>query len=473
MPAFRFEQIASQRQTQQQKQRLIVSQKHQQAIKLLQQPLQDVAQWLTKQMQENPLLEMKENVETDSAAEVEIEEPPADEVNWDELLNRGEDYYYFRHRQSDYSDYSPEKQFRSMAEQSESLQDALRWQVQLLELPDRKLEQAEYLISCIDEEGYMDVDLEEFARENNISDQEAQQILKTVQELDPPGVGGRSLEEVILLQLADMEIDLPEKTEKIIGEHLEELQKRSFKKIASEVGTSPADVQEVADIVHQLEPRPGRVYEQANRQYIYPDIVVRELDGEFAVVLNDNELPPLRINSRYRAMLESDDPKLQEYVKEKLSGALWVLNCIYQRQQTMYKVVESIVEHQKDFFKKGVRGLKPLILKDIANDIGMHESTVSRAVRNKFVQTRRGLYSLKFFFSPALKTRDGGEVATTVVKSLLTEIVENEDKSAPLSDREIMEKLESEGIKIGRRTVSKYRKELEIPSWDLRRRVAE
>jgi RNA polymerase sigma-54 factor len=424
-------------------------------------------------LQENPLLEIEEN-RTEEPPEIEeVEEEPAEEIDWDEMINRGEDYYYFRHKKSDYGPGNAEEQFRSLAEQSESLQDSLCWQLRLLDLSEEDMELAIFFVSFINEDGYLEASIEELAEDNDISLEKAEEILEIIQKLDPPGVGGRDLEEVILLQLEEMDIELPSKTEQIILEHLDDLKKRSFKKISDRVGISPETVQEIADIVHQLEPRPGRVYEEANRQYISPDVLIRELNDDFAIVLNDNELPPLRINARYRAMLESDDPKLQEYVKEKLSGALWVLNCIYQRQQTMYKVIGSIVEFQKDFFKKGVKGLQPLVLKDVADDIGMHESTVSRAVRNKYVQTRRGLYSLKFFFSPGLKTKDGGEVATTAVKALLAEIVENEDKTNPLSDRKIMEKLEEEGIKIGRRTVSKYRKQLEIPSWNLRKRVKE
>ncbi len=476
MSDMRLEQNQAQQLKQKQSQRLIVSQKHQQAIKLLQYPVQRLASWARQKYEENPLLEYKENTDEkvvpDEKEVEEVGDEIADQVDWDELLNEGDDYYYFSHGGGG-GDH-PENQLRALAARHETLHDSLLRQLELVELTAEQKEFCELIISSIDSDGYLQEDIEDLAADQDLPEDKARRLLEIVQGFDPPGVGGRSLEEVLMIQLRQIDTKIPAPAQTIITEHLEDLKKRSFKKIAREVNTTPEIVQRVADLVHELEPRPGRAFGEASKQYLTPDVEIRKVNGEYIILLNEDVVPPLRINSRYREMLKNGDPEEVEYVKEKLSGALWILHCIYQRQQTLYRVMESIIKHQREFFEQGIKKLKPLVLKEVAEDIDRHESTVSRAVQNKCVQTPRGLYRLSFFFSSGIKSKEGGEkISSTAVKAMIAEIVAGEDKTSPLSDSKIKERLEEKGIKIGRRTVAKYRKQLEIPARNLRKRVTE
>lgn len=478
MPELRLEQspTPSQEQSQEQKQthRLIVSQKHQQAIELLQYPVQELSQWVNQQLQENPLLELEQEQHDDlldDPDELEDDlENPLEEVNLDELVNRGEDYTV-NYGGNGADGEHPEFKFRAIASQHQTLHDSLDWQLSLRNLPEEDHAIAERIISAINEDGLLQEDLGNLSEELGVKKENIESVLEIIQEFDPPGVGGRTLEEVLLIQLRHQSEPLPPKTEEIISEHLEDLQNRYFNKISNKVGVDNATVQQVADRVHDLEPRPGRVHEPANRQYITPDVTIREVDDDFAIIIND-ETPPLSISAQYRALLDSDDDETREYVEDKLKGALWIIHCIHQRHETLHKVTKNIAEQQSDFFEKGIKSLKPLVLEDVAEDVGVHESTVSRAVQNKYVQTSRGLFPLDFFFSSKLDTDgDGRGVASTAVKAQIRDMVEQEDSTDPLSDRDIKEKLNERGIQIQRRTISKYRKEMLIPPWKLRKRV--
>lgn len=473
MADLRLDQTPSTEQKQQQKQRLIVSQKHQQAIKLLQYPVQRVESWLTEQLHENPLLELQAESEEEAGPEeeAETEELIAEDIDWEELANPGDDFQT-SFGGSPGGEPDSEQSLRALAETHETLQDSLQRQLQLRDLAPEKMRLGNLLISHLDKDGYFSGDLEAIAAEQDVEVEKLEPILEKIQQLEPAGVGGRDLKEVLLLQLDQLEMELPPKTEEIVKEHLEDLEKRSFNKISSALGVDSEEVQKVADLVRELEPRPGRRFNAVNRQYVEPEVEVRKINGKLVVTLSDDTLPPLRINARYRAMLNSDDPDLQEYVKEKLSGALWVINCIHQRQQTMYKVVRNIFERQDDFFEQAEKGIKPLVMQEVADAVDLHESTVSRAVRDKYVQTPRGLYELSFFFAPGLDAGDE-EVSSVAVKAMVRELVEAEDKTDPLNDRQVKDKLEERGISISRRTISKYRKQMQIPKWKLRKRVTE
>jgi RNA polymerase sigma-54 factor len=474
-----FEQSPSQEQEQSQKQRLIVSQKHQQAIELLQYPVMELKGWLNEQLQENPMLELTDDEEMVTDAETleeDLDDEDEEELDLEVLKdferNRGINRSSFGGGYRSEDEPHPEDQFRDMASEHESLQDSLEWQLSLYDLDEEDRVLAELLISYVDKDGFFQGDLEEIAEEEDVDRDRLDDLLELIQGFDPPGIAGRDLEEVLLLQVDRISDALPEPTDDIIEHHLEALQKRQFKKIADDLDVDQQTVQRVADLVNDLEPRPGRGYEQANRQYVEPDIVIRELDDDFEIIVNDQQVPPLHISAQYREMLQSDDPEIREYVRDKLKGALWIINCIYQRHLTIQKVTESIIEHQREFFEEGPTALKPLILKDVAEDIGVHESTVSRAVQDKYVQTSRGMFEMKFFFSSSLDaTGDGDPVSSTAAKARIQELIENEPSSDPLSDRKIKEKLNEDGIEIGRRTVSKYRKQLNILPWNLRKRV--
>lgn len=455
-----------------QSQRLIVSQKHQEAIELLEYPVQELSSWVNQQLQQNPLLERSRESEDPEVPEddLDTEESPLDEVNLDELVNRGEDYTV-NYGGGQSGGQHPEFQMRAMAAQHQTLQDSLEWQLSLRDLPPEDEDLAGHLLSYVNEDGLFEGDLEELAGELDTSPGHLEELLDVVQEFDPPGVGGRSLPEVLLIQLRRENENLDDATVTILREHLEDLQGRHFAKVADAVGVEKSTVQEVADRVHELEPRPGRVHEPANRQYITADVKIRCLEDERAIIIND-EAPPLNISSQYRALLDADDEETREYVEDKLKGALWIIHCIHQRHETLYKVTESIADFQADFFEEGVKALRPLVLQDVADDVGVHESTVSRAVKDKYVQTNQGLFPLDFFFSSELETEgDRDPVSSTAVKARVKELVEEEDPSDPLSDRRIAETLNDEGIQIQRRTISKYRKQLLIPPRKLRKRV--
>ncbi|MFB6356084.1 MAG: RNA polymerase factor sigma-54 [bacterium] len=485
MPEINLDQNITQSQEQKQSQRLIVSQKHQQAIELLQYPSLELKSWLNEKMQENPLLDLDDGAsrdtepEDDLAEELEEEELEEDELDLDtdieQLLDDRSGYQGFRNStQYNPDETHPEDQFRSMARQHQTLQDSLLWQLELSEFEGEDRELAERLISHIDRDGFFQGELEEIASDLDVNVEKLQSILSIIQDFEPTGVGARSLQESLLIQLEHQEGSLPEKSFEIIENHLEELQNRQFKKVSREHGYDVEVVQEVADRLQDLEPRPGRLYDEVDRQYITPDVVLKEVDAEREILINESDVPPLKISNKYREMLNSDDEETREYVKEKLKGALWILHCIYQRHRTLYEVTHSIVEHQSEFFENGVKSLKPLVLKDIAEDIDVHESTVSRAIQDKYMQTSRGMFPLKFFFSSSLETEEGEEdVSSTAVKARIQELVDHEDPTNPLSDSSIKEKLNEEGIQIGRRTISKYRKQLNILPWNLRRRACE
>jgi RNA polymerase sigma-54 factor len=464
--------LPSQEQEQDQGQRLIVSPKHQQAIELLEYPTQELSSWINEKLQENPLLERDrdDDILEPPEDEIETEDSPLDEVNLDELVNRGEDYNVQRGGGSPSTEH-PEFQMRAMAAQHQTLHDSLEWQLSLRNLADEDREWADRLLSHINEDGLFEGELERIAEDKNVSVQKLESLLGVIQEFAPPGVGGRDLTEVLLIQLRRESGKVSEVHEEILTDHLEDLQNRSFKKIAREVGVDASEVQGLADRVHDLEPRPGRVHEPVNRKYITPDVVIRNLEDDRAVIIND-EAPPLTISSHYRQLLDSDDEETREYVEDKLKGALWIIHCIHQRHETLQKVTETIAEFQSEFFEEGVQALKPLVLEDVAEAVDVHESTVSRAVKDKYVQTNQGLFPLDFFFSSKLETEgDRGPVSSTAVKAKIKELVEGEDPTDPLNDRELKEQLNEQGIRIQRRTISKYRKELLIPPWKLRKRV--
>lgn len=461
-------------QTQEQKQshRLIVSQKHQQAIELLQYPAQELSQWVNQQLQENPLLERDEfSEEEDEELPDELEDLTQD-IDWDEYANREEDYRFKRTGGATGSAGESEETFRALARQHETLHDSLEWQLELLDIPPEDTELGRHLISYVNRDGLFEGDVGEIAGEWDRDPGDVESLLGTIQEFSPPGVAGRSLEEVLLIQLDQLEVDPPQAARPILENHLEDLQNRSFSKIARSLNIEETTVQRVADLVHDLEPRPGRIHEPENRQYVTPDVIIRELDDEYVILIND-QAPPLTISRQYYSMLQSGDEETREYVKDKLRGALWIMQCIFQRHETLYRVTESILQQQKSFFNDGVQELKPLVLQDVAEDIGVHQSTVSRAVKDKYVQTNRGLFELSFFFSSGLETDGDAEpVSSTAIKDRIREMVENEDKTDPLNDREIKARLNEEGIQIGRRTVSKYREQLLISPWKLRKRVS-
>jgi RNA polymerase sigma-54 factor len=348
----------------------------------------------------------------------------------------------------------------------------LSWQLNLSRIADDEQLAAAEIIGNIDENGYLQASVEEIASGSGLAMPVVERALSLVQEFDPPGVASRSLQECLLKQVQQLGME-GSLVERILQHHMSELETRKYPAIAKSLEESLDDILGAARIISGLDPRPGRAYSQEDIHYITPDIFVYKIGEEYVVVLNDEGLPNLRINSFYRNALASGsnvDEKAGEYIQEKLRGAMWLIKSIHQRQRTIYRVTKSIVKFQKEFFEKGIEHLKPLVLRDVAEDIEMHESTVSRVTTNKYVQTPRGLFELKYFFNSGINTTVGASIASESVKSKIKEIVAGENIKKPFSDQKIVDMLRQQGIDIARRTVTKYREMLGIRSSTERKR---
>lgn len=306
--------------------------------------------------------------------------------------------------------------------------------------------------------------LEEIAKMTNTSVDFVEDVLTgIVQEFDPIGVGARDIRECLLLQIRQSEAK-GTIVEKIVDKYLNLIEKNALPELAKKLNVSIEEVKEALETIKKFEPKPGRQYSSQTPQYIIPDLYVYKENGRWVIKLNDEEIPKLRINNIYKKILKQrkrNDPT-KKFVREKFKSAINLIRSIEQRQKTIYQVMESILKHQIDFFEKGIKYLKPLTLRTIAEDIGKHESTVSRVCNNKYVDTPHGLFELKFFFSSSVSTDSGEELSSVKIKEMIKDIIKNEDPKKPLSDSKITEILKSRGIKIARRTVTKYREELKI-----------
>ncbi len=356
-----------------------------------------------------------------------------------------------------------------------SLAEHLTWQLQVTELDPRELEIARWIVGNIDDQGYLRSTSEEVARQAGADPADVEKVLRVVQSLDPAGVGARDLRECLLLQL-DRLGGGESLARRVVDQHLDQLQKRDFRGLTRVMGVTIQEIAEATRVISALEPRPGRGFGGDDPVYISPDIYVYKVGDDFHVLLNEDGLPKLRISSVYREMLASsargDGQKdTRAYVHEKVRSAMWLIKSIHQRQRTIYKVMQSIIQHQRDFFEHGVAHLKPLNLRDVADDIEMHESTVSRVTTNKYVHTPQGIFELKYFFNSSINRFDGEALASESVKEKIRKIIESEDPSRPMSDQRIAEMLKAANIDIARRTVTKYREAMNILSSTQRREV--
>jgi RNA polymerase sigma-54 factor len=477
-----------------------------QAMELLYMPLLDLQQHLKTEMAENPFLEMAEAdvLNEVSLEETTPEEEKEDEVDWEEVLL--DDYNQGGKRRGQFEE--KEMTLPTVTE-APDLHDHLLEQLHHLSISDREIRMGEEIIGNIDEAGFLSCELEEIVRCANdwltdvrevareraeaIDDPEAraeeqaelealfqpfdledaEAALEVVQAMDPPGVGARDIRESILLQLRhEGEEDTVSHT--LVSAHFDDFLNHRWTDIARSLGLTPKEVQNAADRIAQLDPKPGLRYAPPEESYILPDLIVEKVDGEYHVFLNDTSLPRLRISRAYREVARDRNKfkgENKEFISRKLNSANWMIQAIEQRRQTMLKVMNFIVDRQRDFFEKGVQHLKPLTLREVADYIEMHESTVSRVTNEKFVQTPRGVYHLKFFFSSGLETTSGEDISARGVRDKIRILVEQEDSKKPLTDQKIVDLLKSEGIKIARRTVAKYRDQLGILPARMRKRV--
>jgi RNA polymerase sigma-54 factor len=355
-----------------------------------------------------------------------------------------------------------------------NLADHLTWQLSMSDASPRTKEIAQFIIGNIDEDGYLRASTEEIMASGGYEAGEVEAAIAAVQSLDPIGAGARDLRECLLLQLRFLELDEP-LVEVIIRDHWDEFMQRKFVPLSKTLGIALKTLEGIVELVKHLDPKPGRKYSNERAIYVEPDVHVQKVGDEYVIVLNEDGLPKLRINSGYRSMLHSMDSKQDgetvNYIKDKIRSAVWLIKSLDQRQRTIYKVAESIVKHQRDFLEKGIDHLRPLVLRDVADDIQMHESTVSRVVSNKYMHTPRGLFLMKYFFHSGIDSDTGEDISSLTVKKKIQGFIDGEDPRKPLSDSRIMKILNDEGINIARRTVAKYRDELNIPSSTDRKQI--
>jgi len=461
-------------------QRLVMTPSLQQAIKLLQMSKLELVEEVQQELLENPVLEegqLESSASDSSDAETgDVEEPtrdPFDEIDYKAYFDNIDEN-------------APPRAPRETGEERPTFENTLSkpldlashliWQLDLSTSVDRTKEIGRVIIGNLNEDGYLKATPAEILQIGGYSQEEVDQTLELVQSLDPIGVAARTPTECLLLQLAYLgESGTP--AEAIVRDHMDKLQNRRYKELADALELDMEDLQAELEIIRGLDPRPGQKYNVPNNTYVVPDVYVVKIDDVYQIVLNEEGLPRLRISPTYRRMVSRQDGKntpseAKEYVRNKLRSAFRLIKSLEERQRTIYKVAQSIVLFQREFLDFGIERLRPLVLKDVADDIGMHESTVSRVVNNKYMHTHRGLFEMRFFFHSGIASiHGGGNVSSLTVKEKIRKIIQGEDAAKPLSDSAIVKLLTAEGLRIARRTVAKYREELKIPSSSNRRQA--
>lgn len=461
-------------------QKLILTPQLQQSIKLLQLPLLELTQDINQELMNNPMLE--EGAERESEGKNESPSSSPDEESYREPTNETEAPLeklfgfttdnYFEERASDGRDFgyfnegteeatSPFERNRSKVD----LYEHLLWQLRLASVPESVGKTAEIIINNLNSDGYLKATAEEIAELAGVNNETVEEALSFVRGLDPSGVGARDLQECLLMQLEPLNLK-GTLVEKILTDGFSELEGKKYKQLAARFKTTIEELLAAVKIIEGLEPRPGRNYTGDEPVHIIPDVYVEESEGQFIITLNDEGIPRLRLSNYYRKLLANKKnlgPEEKQFLEEKLRSAIWLLKSLDQRNKTIYKVTESILKFQEDFFRKGFKFLKPLNLKDIAEDLGMHESTISRVTSNKYIQCPQGLLNFRYFFSNAVATSNG-DISSSTVKDMIKQIIEEEDPKEPLNDKKIVDILAAKGIHVARRTAAKYREELKIPS---------
>jgi len=457
-------------------QRIIMTPQLQQAIKFLQLSQLELCQVVDQEMEMNPLLEElppqaderapeEESPESthneEPLPEVRIKETLREDVDWEAYINE----YNTAWASSAHEEGDDRGSFESFISPKTNLFSYLMWQLQVSELNDVQKEVGRYIVGNIDPDGYLSASIENIMKATDRSREEVVEVLYAIHEFDPVGVGARDNSECLLIQLRFRGLG-GSIAEKIVTDHINQLERRQYHQIAKSLGVSLEKVLDAVSIISSLELKPGLFYNDEETIYITPDVYVYRIGDEFHIVLNDDGLPKLRISSFYKEIFARKDTVSQttkEYIKEKLKSASWLIKSIHQRQRTIYKVAESLVKFQKGFFESGPSCMKPMILKDVADDIEMHESTVSRVMNNKYIYTPYGVYELRYFLNSGIQSVNGMDmIASLSVKDRIKKIIKDEDKSKPYSDQEIATMLKRSNIDIARRTVAKYREMLGI-----------
>lgn len=433
-----------------------------QAIQILQYNNQELNEYIDKELLENPILESEYHKESDT--EIDI-----DSLR-DQLIQADENVEAYKQWESHST--SDEYSYENFVAFNYTLTEFLIEQLHFSSLKGQDAEIGRYIIENIDDNGYLSMSLEEICSVLDVDLDSCERVLDLIHTFEPSGVGARDLNECLIIQLASLG-ELTDEIEFIISNRLKDLADNKYALISKEVGISLTEVQEIADLIKTLEPKPGRGFDSDNSiKYILPDIYVEETNGEYIVSANDGSTPSLHISSYYNSLTEEakSDKELSNYLNNRFNSAMWLMKSIEQRKKTIYNVASAIVQFQNDFFAKGDKFLKPLTLKQIAETVGVHESTVSRAINGKYMQCPRGVFELKYFFTGGILNDDGSGVSSNSIKSMIKEFVDAEDDKKPLSDSKISELLHEKGIDISRRTVAKYRDDIGILPSSKRRR---
>ncbi|PIE62905.1 MAG: RNA polymerase sigma-54 factor [Desulfobacter postgatei] len=452
-------------------QQLVMTPQLQQAIKLLQLSRLELADMIQQEMEQNPALEERVSDDLhDKAITAQEAETPVKEVTIEERVHTDTDWENYINEFNSTgrvymeSENTETPNYEAFTSEKQTLEAHLKWQLMLSDLPEEKETLGHLIIGNLNRDGYLCADVEELAQTAQVDIQTVEEVLAVLQTFDPPGVCARNLRETLLIQAQQIGINNAIIT-RIITDHLKDIENRNSKKIAGALKISVEDVRAAVKIIQFLEPKPGRKFATEEPAYITPDIYVYKVGDDFKIVMNDDGLPKLRISKFYRDAVATGKkiPKeTKTYLNEKMQSASWLIKSIHQRQKTIYLVMESIIKFQREFFEKGIAYLRPLILKDIAEDIEMHESTISRVTTNKYAYTPQGLFELKYFFNSSIERGDGPSMASASVKERIKQLIDNEDPNAPLSDDKIAVILQESDIQIARRTVAKYRKVLNI-----------
>lgn len=456
-------------------QQLIMTPQLQLAIKLLQLSRLELLETIHQELQENPALEETlEDTAPDQSEEApeiipadlgtlsgEVSDPKAaDDTDWSSLINE----YSASGRVSSESEKKDAPNYEAFIAQKESLQDHLSWQL-LMAFPDPETENlGSMIIGNLNADGYLEIGIDELAGAARSTPEKALEVLQLLQSFDPVGVCSRDLRECLLIQARHLDLEGTPVID-IISNHLHHLERKNYKAIGKALKMPIESVVSAVEIIKGLEPRPGRQFSSDSPQYITPDIYVYKVEDDFVIVLNDDGMPKLKVNSFYKDAIQQKknvSEQTRDYVQEKMRSATWLIRSIHQRQKTIYKVMESILRFQREFFEKGILYLKPMVLRDIADDIGMHESTISRVTTNKYAHTPQGIFELKFFFNSSINRMHGEAIASASVLNQIKQIISSEDPKNPYSDQQLSDMLEADNIKVARRTVAKYREMLKV-----------
>ncbi len=478
-------------------QQLVMTPQLQQAIRLLQMSRMELVETVRQELLENPVLEDQREVEGGGMPSEGGSNGEARATNGESLAERHGDLdtrsadkkvseidwerYIENHAMQapmpggSYRGFDELPSYETTLSKSEDLTDHLEWQVRMSDMVENERRFAALVLGNLDDKGYLTLEgltpeqvVPKLAQEADLDPEDAEEVLKMIQRFDPIGVASRDLCECLRVQAEHWDMDAL--VLKIIDEHLPDLERRNYQGIAKKLAVDIDDVYDVAQVIGELEPRPARNFVSAQTQYIEPDVWVHKVGDRYFVVANDDGMPRLKISGFYRSVMQGQ-PEAKEYIQNKMRSAQWLIRSIDQRRKTIERVTECIVSKQRDFFELGIEHLKPMILRDVAEEVGMHESTISRVTSNKYVATPRGLFELKFFFNSAIRrSSDQDDIASESVKQAIKKLIDSEDAHRPYSDQKIVELLAQQRIMIARRTVAKYREMLGLLSSSKRKK---